>query len=249
MRLLFSESNPDYKNYTFPYVVWAIPDSTEDILDLYNRGFLPSKAPYYYLTRSTRLSLDHFKTTYRLRRTLKTGRHIKMRLMNSTQFILSAAIKAMCLECATRRFGEGIVSEERLSQLLSPANTTHMMQFTLDEKIIGLATINIINTIAHYNFAFYDITLIKMSPGIFMLTTAAEHFKKNNYTHLYMGTCYSQHFLYKARLEGFEFFNGACWSKNTLELDFLIRRTAKPGHLFECPEYMKKFSTPSCPNN
>jgi hypothetical protein len=249
MRFLFSESNPDYNNYTFPYVVWAIPESTEDIQDLYNRGFLPSKAPYYYLTRSTRLSLHNFRTTYRLRRTLKTGRHIKMHLTSSTQFTLSAAIKSMCLDCATCRFGEGIVSEERLIRIFSPANTTHIMQFTLNDKIIDLVTTNLINTIAHYNFAFYDITLTKLSPGIFMLTTAAEHFKKNNYTHLYMGTCYSQHFLYKARLEGFEFFNGACWSGNTLELDFLIHRTAKTGHLFECPDYIRKFSIAPYPDH
>lgn len=155
----------------------------------------------------------------------------------------------MCLDCATCRFGEGIVSEERLIRIFSPANTTHIMQFTLNDKIIGLVTTNLINTIAHYNFAFYDITLTKLSPGIFMLTTAAEHFKKNNYTHLYMGTCYSQHFLYKARLEGFEFFNGACWSGNTLELDFLIHRTAKTGHLFECPDYIRKFSIAPYPDH
>ena len=242
MKIVFSESNPDYKNYTFPYVVFGIPEGISEIAELYSMGFLPSKKPYYYLARSTRISLNRFKVTQRLRKLLNARKDIEMQLVDASNFVLDALAKSMCLQCAASRFGKGVVDECRLDRIIAPIKTTHIMQFRWRWKMIGLVAMNIVDAVAHYNFAFYDLTLAKMSPGIYMLATAAVFFKEHGYTHLYMGTCYSTPFLYKSRFEGFEFFNGAGWSKNMEELNFLITRVATPGHLFECDEYMENFS-------
>lgn len=242
MKIVFSESNPDYKNYTFPYVVWGIPEGVSEIAELYSMGFLPSKKPYYYLARSTRISLDRFKVTQRLRKLFNARKDIEMQLVDASNFILDALTKSMYLQCAASRFGEGVVDECRLDRITAPSNTTHIMQFRWRGRMIGLVTMNIVDAVAHYNFAFYDLTFAKMSPGIYMLATAAVFFKEHGYTHLYLGTCYSTPFLYKSRFEGFEFFNGAGWSRNTEELDYLINRFSTLGHLFECDEYMESFS-------
>lgn len=177
MKIVFSESNPDYKNYTFPYVVWGIPEGISEIAELYSMGFLPSKKPYYYLARSTRISLNRFKVTQRLRKLLNARKDIEMQLVDARNFVLDALAKSMCLQCAASRFGKGVVDECRLDRIIAPINTTHIMQFRWRGKMIGLVAMNIVDAVAHYNFAFYDLTLAKMSPGIYMLATAAVFLK------------------------------------------------------------------------
>lgn len=228
MKFIFSESNPDYKNYTYPYAIWAIPESATEVVELYERGFLPSHKPRFCLTRSTRITLSKFKLTYRARRKLKICQDVDMELTDTSKFEMTSSTEQMCLQCASLRFGKGVVDEQRLSRIMSPGNATHVMHFTTGKKTVGLVTINIIENIAHYNFAFYDTTLPKKSLGTFMLTATADYFSQRHYSHLYMGTCYGKRFLYKTHFEGFEFFNGAHWSSNIDELKFLIDRPAQP---------------------
>lgn len=241
MRIIFSESNPDYKNYTFPYAVWAIPESQEEIVELYDRGFLPSRKPRFYLTRSTRITLKRFELTYRARRTLKACQDIEMTLINISDFVIDKSIRELCLQCAEQRFGEGVINEQRLNRMINPENATHIMHFTRKEKTVGLVTINTAPKIAHYNFAFYDITEPKKSLGTFMLTAIINYFHNRDCNYLYMGTCYGKKFLYKAHFEGFEFFNGAQWSSDMNELSFLMERPHQPNHLFESSDYLNTF--------
>jgi hypothetical protein len=241
MKFIFSESNPNYKNYTFPYAVWAIPDSPEEVVELYERGFLPSRKPRFCLTRSTRIALCRFENSYRNRRTLKLCKDVKVTLIAISDFAMTGPIRAMCLKCAELRFGEGVVDEQRFSRILSPDNATHVMHFVIGKETVGLVSMNVTNQIAHYNFAFYDITQLKRSLGIFMLTATINYFQTRHYTHLYMGTCYSRNFLYKTHFQGFEFFNGAHWSSNKNELEFIIERPQQARHLFESSDYLEKF--------
>jgi arginyl-tRNA--protein-N-Asp/Glu arginylyltransferase len=241
MNFIYSESNPDYKNYTFPYAVWAIPNSSEEVVELYERGFLPSRNPRFCLTRSTRIVLCKFENSSRHRRTIKLCKNVETTLVAISTFVITRSIKAMCLRCAELRFGEGVVDEQRLNRIMSPDNATHVMHFAVGKKTVGLVTMNIANKIAHYNFAFYDTTQPKKSLGTFMMTATINHFQTRHFTHLYLGTCYSRNFLYKTRFPGFEFFNGAHWSSNIDELEFLIDRPQQTGHLFESSDYLKKF--------
>lgn len=241
MRLIFSESNPDYANYNFPYAVWAIPDSSEEIADLYERGFLPSNKPRFCMARSTRIVLSRFKSTYSTRRTLKSGPDIDIKLIAISDFKMTLCIRKLCHQCADLRFGKGVIDEKRLARIFSSDNATHVMQFTIDRNTVGIVTINKLREIAHYNFAFYDVSQPKRSFGTFMLTAAIDYFYRHDYNLFYMGTCYSKNFLYKARYEGFEFFNGFRWSPNVSELKFLIGRPQKPDHLLESSDYLAKF--------
>ncbi|WP_347900864.1 hypothetical protein [Pseudomonas purpurea] len=241
MKFIFSESNPDYKNYTFPYAVWAVPESAAEVVELYERGFLPSRKPRFCLTRSTRIALDRFENSYRNRQTLKLCEDVEVTLVAISDFAMTDPIKAMCLQCAELRFGAGVVDEPRFTRILSPDNATHVMHFAISKETVGLVTMNVANQIAHYNFAFYDITLPKKSLGTFMMTTTINYFQARHYTHLYMGTCYGRNFLYKTRFQGFEFFNGAHWSSNIDELEFLIDRPQQARHLFESSDYLDKF--------
>lgn len=244
MKFIFSESNPDYKNYTFPYAVWAIPESVKEAVELYSRGFLPTRKPMFCLTRSTRVVLDRFENSYRNRQTLKRCEDVVVSLVAISDVVITDAIKTMCLKFADSRFGKGVVDEERLARILQPDNATSIMHFAIGGNTVGLVSMNVLDQIAQYNFAFYDISRTAKSLGTFMMTATINHFKARRYTHLYIGTCYSRNFLYKTRFLGFEFFNGANWSSNIDELQFLIDRPQQTRHLFESSDYLEKFYTP-----
>ena len=54
MKLAYSESQPDYDHYIFPYAVWAFPEAGETPADLFDQGFLPSSRDLdrFYLCRN-----------------------------------------------------------------------------------------------------------------------------------------------------------------------------------------------------
>jgi len=241
MKLIFSEFQPRYGNYTFPYVVWAIPENSKEIASLYAQGFLPSTKPKFYLTRSTRISLKAFQTSYSNRRALKKSEHINLSITKSENFNLSADHITLCMECAANRFGDGVVDEHRLHRIFSSENCSHIMSFSYLDQTVGLVTVNVLEDIAHYNFAFHDITKAHLSIGTFMLTSAVKHFQDLEFSYLYMGTCYSKNFLYKSKFKGFEFFNGTGWSGDLAELEYLISDPDVPTHLLESQEYLHKF--------
>jgi hypothetical protein len=246
MKLIFSEVEHCYSNYTFPYVVWAIPENPGEIPALYSQGFLPSIKPKFYLTRSTRVSLIEFEPSYRNRQTLKKSESISFSISKTEDFQVTDEVKALCIECAATRFGDGVVGEERLLRIFSREGTSHIMSFFYANKIVGVVSINIFGDIAHYNFAFHDVFRLSMSIGTFMLTSTIKYFADLGFLYLYMGTCYSEKFLYKSKFKGFEFFNGFGWSKNVAELQYLVSNPKIETHLLEAPEYLHKFG---CENN
>ena len=92
-------------------------------------------------------------------------------------------------------------------------------------------------------FAFYDLASFQRSLGMFMMTSAVQHFANIGYHAIHLGTCYSEKALYKTQFAGVQFCNGAGWSANLDELKFLIRRERAPveKHLFDTPEYLEQF--------
>ena len=84
----------------------------------------------------------------------------------------------------------------------------------------------------HFNFIRLGIMAL--------MTTAIRHFAEQKFTHIYLGTCYSERALYKIQFSGVEFFNGFRWSQNLDELKYLVRREHKK-HLLEAAEFKDTF--------
>ncbi|UVJ42371.1 GNAT family N-acetyltransferase [Pseudomonas sp. LS1212] len=240
MKFIFSECEPKYSSYTFPYVVWAVPETGSEIPELYNRGFLPSQSARFYLARSARIVLSDFRLSYSNRRNLRKCQDVEVDFVQANSFELTPEVADMCLHCAELRYGKGVVDSSRLTRIFMPQNATGVMRFKRAGRVVGLVTINIAGKMAHYNFAFYDMSFPKKSLGTFMLTAIINYFHERNYTYVYMGTCYALRFMYKSHFEGFEFFSGAYWSSNVSELEYLLKQTVS-GHLLESDEYLKKF--------
>ena len=72
MKLAFSESQPDYGHYIFPYAIWAFPEPGETPADFFDRGFLPSSRDLdrFYLCRQVRVNLRQYRTSSENRRIL-----------------------------------------------------------------------------------------------------------------------------------------------------------------------------------
>ncbi len=248
MKLLFSETLPDYKNYIFPYAIWAFSETGETPADFFARGFLPSSKNLdrFYLCRSLRVALADFKPSSENRRILRKGESLAFELVPRAQFDFTPARREFCLRYAAQKFGQDVMAPDRLDSLMNSAITSHLLLFREAQtgREVGLVTMFLQpQSLAQYYYAFYDLDYAAQNLGMFMMTTAVNYFAEQRYEHTYLGSCYSRNALYKTQFSGAEFFNGACWSRNLEELKYLIARSAQPQtqHLFEVEEYIHRF--------
>jgi len=244
MKLLFSEANPDYAHYTFPYAIWAIPESGENPPEIFASGFLPSSKflDRFYLCRHIRVKLADYAASSENRRILRKGAGISCRLIKRNDFDYSEERRAFYKKYADSKFGRDVMNFERLDGLFSAPIISHVLEFS-DEtngKHVGDVTLYLEEPgMAYYYYSFYDLAYVSRNLGMYMMTAAVEFFAKRKVRHLYLGTCYSQQALYKSQFKGAEFFNGFRWSENLKELKFLIQKdkTPRPEHLLELPGF------------
>lgn len=248
MKLLFSEQNSDYEHYQFPYAVWAVREAGETPADLFNAGFLPSSRDLdrFYLCRQVRVNLARFKPSSENRRIARKGEGIEVRLLPREKYDYTPERRQSFKTYADIKFGRDVMSFERLDALFASPIVSHLLVFN-DAKTgaeAGTATLYLEEReCAYYYYAFYDLNYYARNLGMFMMTSATALFAGRGFKQLYLGTCYSDHALYKTQFAGAEFFNGFRWCNDLDELKFLIRRDArKPhAHLLETEEYREKF--------
>jgi hypothetical protein len=258
MKLLFSEQKSDYDHYQFPYAVWALPETGEAPLDIFNAGFLPSSRNLdrFYLCRQVRVNLGNFKPSSENRRIVRKGAGIRVDLVPRAKYDYTPERRQFFKTYADIKFGKDKMSYERLDSLFESPIISHLLVFTDAEKggEVGVATLYVegkpgpareggANSLAYYYYAFYDLNYYARNLGMFMMTSAAALFADRGYGHLYLGTCYSPTALYKTQFAGAEFFNGFRWSDDLEELKFIIKRDRKElhEHLLETEDYRKEF--------
>lgn len=246
MKILYSEYNQDYKNYQFPYCIWAFPDNFDDIREIFSSGFLPSgsKPTRFYLARSVRIACDKFRLTSENKRILNKFKCIDVELIDKEVFDISEELFDMCIRSANSRFGNDIMSKERLYKIISSEHTTHYLIFKNNNVINGLVTCFVFNNeFVHYNFSFFDLGSDNKKMGIYLMTRAIHYLKHECFHYIYLGTCYTQKAKYKTQFLGLEFFNGSIWSSNKDELKFLLLRDEikNQHHLLEDENYLTMF--------
>lgn len=247
MRLLFSELDPDYSRYTYPYVVWAMPEAGETAADLFDAGFLPASPGLerFYLCRHLRVPLAGFVASSENRRVLRRGaaEGWVCELTPRASFDYTSERRSAWLGYAAERFGEGIMHERRLDTLMSSPVISHLLVFREEGTGRELGTVLLYLEgvrLAYYYYAFYDPGLVKRGLGMFMMTTAVGWFAARGVARIYLGTCYSERALYKTQFGGVEFFNGREWGTDLAELKLMVRREAAGVHLLQDPVYLEK---------
>ena len=248
MKLLFSEALPDYGRYIFPYAVWAFPEVGETPADLFEAGFLPSTRALdrFYMARHIRIRLADFVASSENRRVLRKCAHLRMRLVPRSEFVVTPERLEFCRAYAESRFGDGIMSIERLESLFTAPVATHIMVFDDPETRAEAGYVVLYMEpprAVFYYYSFYDLSLFERSLGLFIMTSVVKAFSEGGLGYLYLGTCYSERALYKTQFKGAEFFNGNSWSGNIRELKYLVGRQGSqpPGHLLEDEHYRKAF--------
>jgi arginyl-tRNA--protein-N-Asp/Glu arginylyltransferase len=246
MKLLFSESKPDYDHYIFPYAIWAFPEPGETPADLFNYGFLPSSRELdrFYLCRQVRVRLKKFHPSSENRRIARKGDGLAVQLLSRAEFDYTPARREFFKTYADIKFGKDTMPYERLDSLFQGILTSHMLIVTnvSSGAEVGVATMYLEPPIlAYYYFAFYDLNYYSRNLGMFMMTSAVKLFAERGFDFLYLGSCYSQNALYKTQFGGAEFFNGVRWSADLDELKYLIRRERHDQHLLESEEYRQTF--------
>ena len=132
MKLAFSESQPDYGHYIFPYAVWAFPEPGETPADFFSRGFLPSSRELdrFYLCRQVRINLQQYGPSSENRRILRKGKGISVRLLKRADFDYTAQRREFYKTYTDIKFGKDTMSYERLDSLFTGRMTSHLLLFT-----------------------------------------------------------------------------------------------------------------------
>lgn len=246
MRLLFSESKADYAHYIFPYAIWAFPEPGETSADLFNQGFLPSSRDLnrFYLCRQVRVNLRNYRPSSENRRILRKGQGIAARLLARGEFEYTPQRRQFYKNYADIKFGQGVMSEERLDALFQSKITSHLLYFTDMASGAEVGTVTLYlepGAMAYYYYAFYDLNYYARNLGMYLMTFAVGFFAEQGFDFIYLGSCYSSNALYKTQFAGAQFFNGVHWSDNLEELKYLIGREQEEHHLLEEEEYRQGF--------
>jgi len=248
MKLFFSEYKSDYAHYIFPYAIWAFPEEHETPTDFFARGFLPNSPNLdrFYLCRNIRINLSQYVPSSENRRILRKGEGIKPRLVERKNFDFSPVWREFCKKYADEKFGQDVMSYERLDNLMDAPIISHVIIFNdiQTRKDVGLVFLYIDEpNVAFYYYSFYDLTFVRNSLGMYMMTAAVGEMKNMGIRHIYLGSCYSRNALYKTQFDGVEFFNGFRWSNNIKELKYLIDRDKNEvdRHLLESNDFLNEF--------
>lgn len=226
MRVFRSEMAQNYAEYSFGYTIYAKAGEGERPAHLLRKGFLPytggqiPKKDIYYLARSLRIELQPFSLNSENRRTLRKfeGQNIEEKMYSTIDYPWTTELDSFCLDYAKERFSSPL-SQERLDRIRQHAHLTHYLEFRRDGQLMALIFLSCSEKAWHYWFAFLDLS-IELPLGKWAMTRSAQIASGQAAEHLYIGTCYGAHSLYKVRdFKTISFFDGTKWlaDKNLLK--------------------------------
>lgn len=232
--MFFSEYNTNYSTYTFSYAIYCIKERQEEIPDIYTRGFLPYTGDLslqedtFYMARSLRINLAHFKSSSENRRVDRKIQplEIQMEIQPKADFSLQdTTFRQFCTAYAEERFAGGSMGADRLQYVLNHNTLTHIFTFRSEDKLYGYVFAVIEGNMLHYWFSFYDTDYMRShSLGKWMMWKVIDWTQQQQLSHVYIGTCYREKSLYKVRdHKGAEFFDGSRWNSDVERLKKLCR--------------------------
>jgi len=223
MKIFFAEASPDYSNYTFPYGIYAIAESADELAGVYNRGFLPYTGnedlnhAVFYKARSLRVDLARFKDTSENRRLDKKyeGRSVSVK-KRDLDLLQSDEVVDFMLEYAGERFSKGKMTPSRLRYIFDWPFLSGILEFRVDDNLMGYLLYCEFDGGFHYWFSFYNLELpAALAPGKYMMWKTIHYLRSLDFKYLYLGTCYGSGSLYKARdFKGMEFHDGNRWESD-----------------------------------
>lgn len=239
MKIFFSESRNDYSTYTFSYAIYSVKETQTELPDIYNKGFLPYTSnpsiepEVYYLCRSLRVDLERFEDSSENRRVNRKVEelNVQLDLLPKTEFDCDhPAFLHFCLDYAADRFSNSAMNENRFRYILNRESASHLFRFQSEGRLLGYVLAVIEGKMLHYWYAFFDTQFMEShSIGKWMMWRVIRWAKDQGLAHVYLGTCYGKHSLYKVRdHKGLEFFDGSGWNADMKLLKDLCNTDAEP---------------------
>lgn len=218
MRIFSSEVAHDYDTYTFAYAQYARKETSDTLGKLYDAGYLPysgakGSKDIFYMARSARVVLADFTLTSENRRIAKKfdGRFTKERIPFS-DFEITEDFLTFCLTYFAQKHGEKAMPKERLRHILSMGIISHLIVYRSAGSIVAYVLEAVEETLRHYWFSFYDLSLAKQSLGLWLMLDCVRDAKATSAEHYYLGTVYGEKALYKTNFEPLQWWDGQLWN-------------------------------------
>jgi hypothetical protein len=257
MKVFLSETTPQYSSYTFPYAIYCVAESSEELARVYAAGFLPFTGNWqlgttfahnvFYMARSLRIDLQQFRLSSENRRVLRRAGDVPCSLLalaspEGAALIASDAFISFCCKYADKHFVGNSMSAERLGFVLSRSSATHVFRFGAADAPPLAYVLAMIHPgeCLHYWFAWLDEDAMQsMHIGnVVMLRVLLWAQQEGALRHVYLGTVYHEKALYKVRnFNAVQWFTGARWSSDVAELK---RRCALDGAPLASGDYFKE---------
>ena len=220
MKLFSSEAAHEYGSYTFAYANYCVREAGDMLADIYKAGFLPYSGArgikdIFYMARSARVALADFEPTSENRRIAKKfdGTFTKKRIPFK-DFEITEAFLVFCLNYFGSRHGAAVMPRERLETILASGIISTVIEYRKDDAVAAYVLEVGDETMAHFWFSFYDLSLTKQSLGLWLILDCMRDAKAQGLAHYYLGTVYGEKALYKTNFEPLEWWGGDGWSNN-----------------------------------
>lgn len=197
--------------------------SPENVAKMYNHGYVFTRKGKGVMqqTRSVRIDLSKFNLSSENRRILKKIGDISIRERRLPISDYDIRLGKLAKDFYEQKFGPGIMSAQKVKEMLtSPENLNFnlLLGYSLDEKDIGWAISYENESIVHYSYPFYDLSIASKDMGLGMMTLAIEWAKTNGKKHIYLGSLQRPSDTYKLQFEGLEWFDGTEWKTDLDEV-------------------------------
>ncbi len=201
----------------------------DEIREAYSKGYLLTRLGKGIVTqtRSLRIDLDDFILSSENKRILRKTEGIEHTLKELPLDNYSWEIHKLGKDFYSRKFGAKTMSASKIKSMfndLESENMTHVIEYTLDQEIVGYALIYLDSRIMHYSYPFYNLDLDVPNLGMGMMIRAVQLAQDKDLEYVYLGSVTTPESKYKLQFEGLEWFNttGFKWDKDLSKLKSLL---------------------------
>lgn len=216
----------NYKEYIFPYKVYAQIEEGESIESAYNLGLLHTRIEEnkYMLCRSVRIDLSKFDLSSENRRVTRKTDYLKLDAVDSRNLEYDYEIGKMAIDFYSSRFGVKTISAQKWKWIFTSGVFNKILVYKDGETAIGYCPTIQTKKIIHYAYPFYLTDYFKKNAGMGMILQVLKYAKELGLEYAYLGTSYTEASLYKTQFSGFEWFDGNQWNPDIELLKSIIRK-------------------------
>ena len=204
MKIIFDHSEGYVANEKVFCEVYCLAENEtpDELLEL---GWLPtslSDTPYWYQSQSCRINSQKVSLSYKRRKILS--------LLNFEIFEYDY-IKNEVDEFSYRYIENKNFDFKKNYDFYSKTPNLKVMRITYNNKIVGYVRFKIFNNCILLFDISYDLMFPKLSLGICSFLMMSQYGKVHNKNYVYIFESYKNHFPYKLKISGVEYFEGEDW--------------------------------------